>query len=238
MFKILHLLFQNSSVSSHAKVPKKRLRVTNSKQGLKSESKQEISKEETENKKKTKLRSSSLSKEEKVQESPLKSRSMDRTISNRYSSQNVSVKKGLSESKKLDIGIKKKLSSTVSKNQNASKNKDPKAHSSSSKVTKPPERASRQPMKVPAGKTNVEIAKSFVKNATSKKIRKETKSNSSKSSEKLKSDKIVDEETERPRTSTIRKGVIENDHIFTETSERQMGKMYFCQKKKKKYLCI
>lgn len=228
MLKILSLLFQNSSVSSHAKVPKKRSRLTNSKQGLKSESKQEISKEETENMKKTKLRSSSLSKEEKFQESPLKSRSMDRTTSNRYSSQNVSVKKGLSESKKLDIGIKKNISSTISKNQNANKNKDPKAHSSTSKVTKPSEKASRLPMKGPSGKTNVEIAKSFVKNATGKKNRKETKSNSSKSSEKLKSNKVVDEETERPRTSTIRKGVAKNDHIFTETSEKQIGKMYFC----------
>lgn len=227
MFETLYLLFQNSSVSSRAKVPKKGLRVTNSKQGLKSETKQEMSKGKTENVKKTKLRSSSVSKEEKAQESPLKSRSMDRTISNRYSSQNVSVKKGLSESKKSDIGIKKNVSSTISRNQNASKNKDSKAHSSSSKVTKPPEKASRLPMKGPSGKTNVEIAKSFVENATDKKNRKETKNNSSKSSQKLKSNKTVDEKTERPRTSTIRKGVAKNDHIFIETSERQMGKIYF-----------
>lgn len=228
MFKILSLLFQNSSISSHAKVPKKRSLVSNSKQRLKSESKQEITKEETENMKKTKLRSSSLSKEGKVPESPLKSRSLDRTTSNRHSSQNVSVKKGLSESKKLDVGIKKKLASTVSKNQNASKNTEPKGHSSSNKVTKQSEKASRAPIKGPSGKTNVEIAKSFVKNATGKKSRKETKSNASKSSEKLKSSKIVDEEPERPRTSTIRKGVAQNDNIFTGTSEMQMGKMHFC----------
>lgn len=228
MLEILYLLFQSSSVSNRARVPRKGLRITNSKQGLKSETKQEMSKGEAENVKKTKLRSSSLSKEEKAQESPMKSQSMDRTISNRYSSQNVSVKKSLSESKKSDIGIKKNVSSTISRNQNASKNKDSKAHSSSSKVAKPPEKSSRLPMKGPSGKTNVEIAKSFVKNATDKKSKEETKNNSSKSSEKLKSNKIV-EETERPRTSTIRKGVAKNDHIFIETSERQMGKIYFYQ---------
>ena len=80
-------------------------------------------------------------------------------------------------------------------------------------------------MKGPSGKTNAQIARSFVQNVASKKSKKETKI-TMKDSEKLKSNKVLNEEVERPRTSTIQKGVAKNDHIFMETSEKNMGKLY------------
>lgn len=180
---------------------------------------------------KSKQRSSSLSKQDQIKskESPKKSQSIDRSISKRYNSQNISIKKSLVDTNKPNASSKKNSeSSSSSRNHNVRTSKEIKSNSSSNqhKIT---ERASRSPMKVPSKKSNVEIAKSFVRNTKDVKAKKETKSRSSKSnSEKIKPsslNKNIDKEAERPRTSTIRKGLPENN-VIVESNRKDLGNLF------------
>ncbi|GBM31673.1 hypothetical protein AVEN_101289-1 [Araneus ventricosus] len=165
-----------------------------------------------------KYRSGSLSRHipAKAQESPRKSQSVDRNQSVRSKVSDIAIRKTLQESALKPSSNAARKKGNVRNSLTSSSRVDTKSNpnTSNSKKSIPTtlkKKSSDKSSKASDGKTNAQIAKSFVKNAQTKSSKSTKSSNEPKSQKKQKSPKHEAQYSpERPRTSTIRKGAFES----------------------------
>ncbi|KAF8764160.1 WD repeat-containing protein 60 [Argiope bruennichi] len=168
-----------------------------------------------------KYRSGSLNRHipAKAQESPRKSQSVDRNQSVRSKINDAGIRKSPQQnaSKPSNNAASKKKNirdSQTSNNKVETRSNPSTSNSKKSISTTLKKKNSDKPVKVNDGKTNAQIAKSFVKNSQSRLSKSTKSSNEQKSQKKQESPKHeISHSPERPRTSTIRKGVPENVNL-------------------------
>ncbi|CAL1276047.1 unnamed protein product [Larinioides sclopetarius] len=203
-------------MSQKTNTPKRKVRpekVKDSKLGKESED-SKPSLNIRENMRKEKFRSGSLSRHipTKAQESPRKSQSVDRNQSVRSKGSDIGIQKTLQEStlKPSSNAASKKGNVQISQTKSNRVETRSSLNTSSKKSisTNLKKKSSDKSAKANAGKTNAQIAKSFVKTAQSRSSKPTKFSNEPKSQEEQNSPEHKAQcSPERPRTSTIRKGV-------------------------------